>query len=249
MKIRSNEETKWSIEGITLNPGAIVEIPVELEAKFEKFIKLGLISVIDAGNTDKVDVTKKVDQAPKQGPIIQKRVSLNNPTQTIYIEKQDNLNVTIDGGLEDKMITPQVTQTTTQTTQTESKVPVTEDVQEIVTIGDVSKMDDTGSVIIPGKKPGEAKLVSVSELVENKAKEVKDVISEAAQELASLKKEEPIKISDIPDRTQAILAQETNKRKLFIAQLSDVDFLLEIAKCTHDKNIQSIINQRLEELK
>lgn len=244
MKIVSNQPVTWSIEGLTLEPNKVIDLPIDLEDKVAKFIQLGLISIVDVEREDKVDTVKKVEAAPKQGPIIEKRVSLNNPTQAIYIEKQDNLSITVEGDVEPKMSTA----INPSNSEEQPKI-VAEQQDEVVTIGDVNTMSDTGSVILPSKEFGKAKLVSTAEFLEEKTNDIKQVISSAAEELASLKKEEPIKPSEIPERTQKVLSEEANKRKLFIAQLSDTEFLLEIAKCTNDKNIQSIINQRLEELK
>lgn len=243
MKIRSNENTKWSIEGITLEPGVVIELPKRLEEKFEKFIKLGLISVVDADGEEKINQVVKVESAPKKKPTIETKVNLLNPTQKIYIEKQDNLNVVVEEGTESQFDIP-LTPATNETQQ----IKVEED-QESIVVERAGNPRTDGFVLVSGKKPGEGKAYSIEDYVNQQSDSIKQVLADTAKELASLKEEKPAPISDIPARTQEILDQEANKRKMFIAQLSDKEFLVEIATHTNDKNIQSIINQRLEELK
>ena len=245
MKIRSNENTKWSIEGLTLEPGVVVELPKHLEEKFDKFIKLGLISVVDYDGEDKVSTVIKVDKAPEQKPVVTKRVNLLNPTQSIYVESQQNLNVIVESGTEDQLNVPLVP----KESDDNPKVKVIEVDQDPIVVEKNGNPRTDGFVVVPGKKPGEGQAVSVDDYLNKQANSVKEVLENTAKELEALKEEEPKPITNVSERTQVVLDKDANSRKLFIAQLSDKDFLLEIANSTHDKNIQNIISQRLEELK
>ena len=245
MKIRSNENSKWSIEGLILEPGKVIDLPKNLEEKFEKFIKLGLISVVDYDGEDKVNTVVKVDKAPEKKPTIEKRVNLVNPTQSIYVEPQQDLNVVIESGTEDQLNVPLVPKEADEN----PKIKPTELEQETVVVEKHGNPRTDGFVVVQGKKPGEGQALSVEDYLDRQASSVKEVLEKTAKELEALKVEEPKPINNISQRTQEVLNKDVNSRKLFIAQLSDKDFLLEIAQSTHDKNIQSIINQRLEELK
>ena len=245
MKIRSNENTKWSIEGFILEPGVVVELPKHLKEKFDKFIKLGLISVVDYDGEDKVSTVVKVDKAPENKPVIEKRVNLVNPTQTIYVEPQQELNVIVESGTEDQLNVPLVPKEADEN----PKIQVIEEGQEPIVVEKHGDPRTDGFVVVPGKKPGEGQALSVEDYLDKQANSVKEVLEKTAKELEALKVEEPKPISNVSKRTQEVLNKDANSRKLFIAQLNDKDFLLEIAQSTNDKNIQSIISQRLEELK
>lgn len=245
MKIRSNENTRWSIEGFTLEPGVVVELPKHLEEKFDKFIKLGLISVVDYDGEDKVSTVVKVDKAPEQKVIKTKRVNLLNPTQAIYVEPQQNLNVVVESGTEDNLNVP----LTPKESDENPKIQVVEVDQDPIVVEKHGDPRTDGFVVVPGKKPGEGQAVSVEDYLEKQSDSVKEVLANTAKELEALKEEEPKPITNISDRAQVVLDKDMNSRKLFIAQLSDKDFLLEIANSTNDKNIQNIISQRLEELR
>lgn len=245
MKIRSNENSKWSIEGLVLEPGKVIELPKNLEEKFDKFIKLGLISVVDYDGEDKVSTVVKVDKAPEKKPVIEKRVNLLNPTQSIYVESQQDLNVIVESGTEDQLNTPLVPKEADEN----PKVKVTEVEQEPIVVERHGDPRTDGFVVVPGKKPGEGQAIAVEDYLDKQANSVKEVLENTAKELEALKEEEPKPITNVSERTQVVLDKDANSRKLFIAQLSDKDFLLEIANSTNDKNIQNIINQRLEELR
>lgn len=245
MKIRSNENTRWSIEGFTLEPGVVVELPKHLEEKFDKFIKLGLISVVDYDGEDKVSTVVKVDKAPEQKSVKTKRVNLLNPTQAIYVEPQQNLNVVVESGTEDNLNVP----LTPKESDENPKIQVVEVDQDPIVVEKHGDPRTDGFVVVPGKKPGEGQAVSVDDYLNKQADSVKEVLANTAKELEALKEEEPKPITNISDRAQVVLDKDMNSRKLFIAQLSDKDFLLEIANSTNDKNIQNIISQRLEELR
>ena len=245
MKIRSNENSKWSIEGLVLEPGKVIELPKNLEEKFDKFIKLGLISVVDYDGADKVSTVVKVDKAPEKKPVVTKRVNLLNPTQSIYVEPQQDLNVVVESGTEDQLNVPLVPKEADEN----PKVEVTEVDQEPIVVERHGDPRTDGFVVVPGKKPGEGQAITVEDYLDKQANSVKEVLENTAKELEALKVEEPKPITDVSQRTQEVLNKDANSRKLFVAQLNDKDFLLEIAQSTHDKNIQSIINQRLEELK
>lgn len=245
MKIRSNENTRWSIEGFTLEPGVVVELPKHLEEKFDKFIKLGLISVVDYDGEDKVSTVVRVDKAPEQKVTKTKRVNLLNPTQAIYVEPQQNLNVIVESGTEDNLNVP----LTPKESDENPKIQVVEVDQDPIVVEKHGDPRTDGFVVVPGKKPGEGQAVSVEDYLEKQSDSVKEVLANTAKELEALKEEEPKPITNISDRAQVVLDKDMNSRKLFIAQLSDKDFLLEIANSTNDKNIQNIISQRLEELR
>lgn len=245
MKIRSNENTRWSIEGLILEPGKVIDLPKNLEEKFDKFIKLGLITVVDYDGEDKISTVVKVDKAPEKKPVIEKRVNLVNPTQSIYVESQQNLNVIVESGTEDQLNVPLVPKEADEN----PKVQVIEEDHEPIVVEKHGDPRTDGFVVVPGKKPGDGQAITVEDYLDKQANSVKEVLENTAKELEALKEEEPKPISNVSERTQEVLNKDTNSRKLFIAQLSDKDFLLEIAQSTHDKNIQSIINQRLEELK
>ena len=239
MKIRSNESTNWSIEGITLVPGRIVEIADELRPKFDAFIKAGLITIVDS--TERVNNVVKVESAPKkqENSVIQK-TDLLNPTRKIYVEKQDNLNIIVEKGTDPEVNPVEISE--------KNEIKVESQDTEVITAGQNNEVTDTGFVILPGKKPGEGQIKSVDQFIQEKTDAVKQVLSDTAKELDALKQKEPEVKSVIPEHVKQILDMEANKRKVIIANIDDKAALLEIAECTADNNIKNIINQRLEEL-
>lgn len=243
MKVRSTEKTNWSIEGFILEPGKIIDLPKNMEAKVERFIKAGLITVVDPDDSEKIDPVVKVESVPEQSKIVEKRVNLLNPTEEIYIEKTDKLNVIIKDGIEEKPSKPLTPKSQKQEVQS------TEDEQSVLVVDKGEDNLEDGFVVLGKKTPGDGHAISTAKYIESQTDSIKQILADTLQDMSKLQEEEPKAIVEIPERTQVILEQEANKRKMFIAQLKDKEFLLEIAKCTHDKNIQSIINQRLEELK
>ena len=238
MKIRSNMDRVWSLAGIRFEPGMVITFDIlkcndlrQLKAVVEE-IRKGNITVVEQDDYFKPASITKIEQP-----------------QVIKKESQEDIVVVTRGGtFTDEIPKDVLTENTIQS------VPVTIDVEKqsepVVGEGNIKNESSTeaGFVVLPGKKPGEGQLKSVSEVIQEKTDEIADVLKDAAKDLEELNKKEEV-IEQVPEDVDKILKMKANERKLYIAKLDDKELLLKISKYTKVKTILNIINQRLEELK
>ena len=239
MKIRSNIDRVWSLAGIRLEPGVVVNFDIlkcrdirQLKAILEEISK-GNITVVEEDNLFKSKQVTKVE-----------------PVKQIKSEKQDELIVVTKQGTFEDEIPADVLEESKVEKNEVTKIDVEVQSDIAVAEGGIKNEDETGGfVVIPGKKPGEGQLKTVSAVIQEKTDEIVEVLKDATKELADLNKKEDEVIKDIPEDIDKILKMKANERKLYIAKIEDKNLLLEICKYTKVKSILNIVNQRLEELK
>ena len=238
MKIRSNSKNIWSLAGLRLEPGVVVNFDIlkcrdirQLKAVLQE-IEKGNISVVEQDNLFKNQEVKKVQPEP-----IKKEV------------QEDLIVVTKQGTFKDE-IPADVLEESKEVVQEPVKIQVEVQPEVVVKEGGIkNESEETGGfVVIPGKKPGEGQLKTVSDVIQEKTDEIAEVLKDATKELADLNKKEEV-IKDIPENIDNILKMKANERKLYIAKIEDKDLLVEISKYTKVKSILNIVSQRLEELK
>lgn len=240
MKIRSNSKNIWSLAGLRLEPGVVVNFDIlkcrdirQLKAVLQE-IEKGNISIVEQDNLFKNQEVKKVE-----------------PVKQVKSEKQEDLIVVTKQGTFKDEIPADVLEEPKEVVQESIKVQVEVQPEVVVKEGNIKDeaAETGGFVVIPGKKPGEGQLKTVSDVIQEKTDEIAEVLKDATKELADLNKKEDAVIKDIPENIDNILKMKANERKLYIAKIEDKDLLVEISKYTKVKSILNIVNQRLEELK
>lgn len=240
MKIRSNSKVVWSLAGLRLEPGVVVNFDIlkckdirQLKAVLQE-IEKGNISIVEQDNLFKNQEVKKVE-----------------PVKQVKSEKQDELIVVTKQGTFKDEIPADVLEEPKEVVQEPVKIQVEVQPEVVVKEGGIkNESEETGGfVVIPGKKPGEGQLKTVSDVIQEKTDEIAEVLKDATKELADLNKKEDAVIKDIPENIDNILKMKANERKLYIAKIEDKDLLVEISKYTKVKSILNIVSQRLEELK
>lgn len=240
MKIRSNSKVVWSLAGLRLEPGVIVNFDIlkckdirQLKAVLQE-IEKGNISIVEQDNLFKNQEVKKVE-----------------PVKQVKSEKQDELIIVTKQGTFKDEIPADVLEEPKELVQEPVKIQVEVQPEVVVKEGGIkNESEETGGfVVIPGKKPGEGQLKTVSDVIQEKTDEIAEVLKDATKELADLNKKEDVVIKDIPENIDNILKMKANERKLYIAKIEDKDLLVEISKYTKVKSILNIVSQRLEELK
>lgn len=240
MKIRSNMDRVWSLAGLRMEPGVVINFDIlkcrdmrQLKAVLQE-IEKGNISVVEQDNLFKQSVVKKVE-----------------PVKQIKSEKQEDLVVVTKKGTFADEIPADILEEPEVKKNGVTKIDV--EVQSGIAVAQGGIKNETeengGFVVIPGKKPGEGQLKTVNEVIQEKTDEIVEVLKDATKELADLNKKEDEVIKDIPEDIDKILKMKANERKLYIAKIEDKNLLLEICKYTKVKSILNIVNQRLEELK
>lgn len=239
MKIRSNSNVVWSLAGLRMEPGVVINFDIvqcrdirQLKAVLQE-IEKGNISVVEQDNLFKNQEVKKFE-----------------PVKQVKSEKQDELIVVTKQGTFKDEIPADVLEEPKEVVQEPVKIQVEVQPEVVVKEGGIkNESEETGGfVVIPGKKPGEGQLKTVNEVIQEKTDEIVEVLKDATKELADLNKKEEV-IKDIPEDIDKILKMKANERKLYIAKIEDKDLLVEISKYTKVKSILNIVNQRLEELK
>ena len=239
MKIRSNSKNIWSLAGLRMEPGVVINFDIlkcrdirQLKAVLQE-IEKGNISIVEQDNLFKNQEVKKVE-----------------PVKQVKSEKQDELIVVTKQGTFKDEIPADVLEEPKEVVQEPVKIQVEVQPEVVVKEGGIkNESEETGGfVVIPGKKPGEGQLKTVSDVIQEKTDEIVEVLKDATKELADLNKKEEV-IKDIPEDIDKILKMKANERKLYIAKIEDKDLLVEISKYTKVKSILNIVNQRLEELK
>lgn len=239
MKIRSNSKVVWSLAGLRLEPGVVVDFDIlkckdirQLKAVLQE-IEKGNISIVEQDNLFKQSTVIKVQSEP------------------IKKESQEDLIVVTKQGTFKDEIPADVLEEPKEVVQEPVKIQVEVQPEVVVKEGGIKhESEETGGfVVIPGKKPGEGQLKTVSDVIQEKTDEIVEVLKDATKELADLNKKEDAVIKDIPENIDNILKMKANERKLYIAKIEDKDLLVEISKYTKVKSILNIVSQRLEELK
>ena len=239
MKIRSNSKVVWSLAGLRLEPGVVVNFDIlkcrdirQLKAVLQE-IEKGNISIVEQDNLFKQSTVTKVQSEP------------------IKKESQEDLIVVTKQGTFNNEIPADILEEPKEVVQEPVKIQVEVQPEVVVKEGGIkNESEETGGfVVIPGKKPGEGQLKTVSDVIQEKTDEIAEVLKDATKELADLNKKEDAVIKDIPENIDNILKMKANERKLYIAKIEDKDLLVEISKYTKVKSILNIVNQRLEELK
>lgn len=238
MKIRSNSKVVWSLAGLRMEPGVVINFDIlkckdirQLKAVLQE-IEKGNISVVEQDNLFKQSTVTKIQPEP-----IKKEV------------QEDLIVVTKQGTFQDE-IPADILEEPKEVVQEPVKIQVEVQPEVVVKEGGIkNESEETGGfVVIPGKKPGEGQLKTVSDVIQEKTDEIAEVLKDATKELADLNKKEEV-IKDIPENIDNILKMKANERKLYIAKIEDKDLLVEISKYTKVKSILNIVSQRLEELK
>lgn len=238
MKIRSNSKNIWSLAGLRMEPGVVVNFDIlkcndlrQVKAVVEE-IRKGNITVVEQDDYFKPASITKVEQP-----------------QVIKKETQEDIVVVTKGGtFKDEIPTDILNEGNIKSTPV--KIEAEKQSEVVVKEGNIKDEAsiEAGFVVLPGKKPGEGQLKSVNEIIKEKTDEITDVLKDAAKDLEELNKKEEV-IEEVPEDVAKILKMKANDRKLFIAKLEDKELLLKISKYTKVKTILNIINQRLEELK
>jgi len=239
MKIRSNMDRVWSLAGLRMEPGVVINFDIlkcrdirQLKAVLQE-IEKGNISIVEQDNLFKQSTVIKVQPEP------------------IKKESQEDLIVVTKQGTFKDEIPADVLEEPKEVVQEPVKIQVEVQPEVVVKEGGIkNESEETGGfVVIPGKKPGEGQLKTVSAVIQEKTDEIAEVLKDATKELADLNKKEDAVIKDIPENIDNILKMKANERKLYIAKIEDKDLLVEISKYTKVKSILNIVSQRLEELK
>ena len=239
MKIRSNSKKIWSLAGLRMEPGVVVNFDIlkcrdirQLKAVLQE-IEKGNISIVEQDDLFKSKDVVKVEKVKPIKPELQEDL--------VVVTKQGTFKDEIPADILEE---PKVTET--QVTKIDVEVQPEVVVKES---GIKNEFEETGGfVVIPGKKPGEGQLKTVSNVIQEKTDEIAEVLKDATKELESLNKKEEV-IKDIPEDIDKILKMKVNERKLYIAKIEDKELLLNITKYTKVKSILNIVSQRLEELK
>lgn len=240
MKIRSNSKNIWSLAGLRMEPGVVINFDIlkcrdirQLKAVLQE-IEKGNISIVEQDNLFKNQEVKKVE-----------------PVKPVKSEKQDELIVVTKQGTFKDEIPADILEESKSESNEITKIDV--EVQSDIAVaegGIKNEVNEAGGfVVIPGKKPGEGQLKTVSAVIQEKTDEIAEVLKDTAKELEALNKKEEEVIKDIPEDIDKILKMKANERKLYIAKIEDKNLLLEICKYTKVKSILNIVTQRLEELK
>lgn len=240
MKIRSNSKVVWSLAGLRMEPGVVIDFDIlkcrdirQLKAVLQE-IEKGNISIVEQDNLFKNQEVKKVE-----------------PVKQVKSEKQDELIVVTKQGTFKDEIPADILEESKSESNEITKIDV--EVQSDIAVaegGIKNEVNEAGGfVVIPGKKPGEGQLKTVSAVIQEKTDEIAEVLKDTAKELEALNKKEEEVIKDIPEDIDKILKMKANERKLYIAKIEDKNLLLEICKYTKVKSILNIVTQRLEELK
>lgn len=239
MKIRSNSKNIWSLAGLRMEPGVVVNFDIlkcrdirQLKAVLQE-IEKGNISIVEQDDLFKSKDVVKVEKVQPIKPELQEDL--------VVVTKQGTFKDEIPADILEE---PKVTETQV------TKIDVEVQPEVVVKEGGIkNESEETGGfVVIPGKKPGEGQLKTVSDVIQEKTDEIAEVLKDATKELADLNKKEEV-IKDIPENIDNILKMKANERKLYIAKIEDKELLLNITKYTKVKSILNIVNQRLEELK
>lgn len=238
MKIRSNSKNIWSLAGLRMEPGVVVNFDIlkcndlrQVKAVVEE-IRKGNITVVEQDDYFKPASITKVEQP-----------------QVIKKETQEDIVVVTKGGtFKDEIPTDILNEGNIKSTPV--KIEAEKQSEVVVKEGNIKDEAsiEAGFVVLPGKKPGEGQLKSVNEIIKEKTDEITNVLKDAAKDLEELNKKEEV-IEEVPEDVAKILKMKANDRKLFIAKLEDKELLLKISKYTKVKTVLNIINQRLEELK
>lgn len=238
MKIRSNSKVVWSLAGLRMEPGVVVNFDIlkckdlrQVKAVIEE-IRKGNIAVVEQDDYFKPTAVTKVDTP-----------------QVIKKETQEDIVVVTKGGtFKDEIPADILNEGNVEPVSV--KIEAEKQSEVVVKEGNIKDEAsiEAGFVVLPGKKPGEGQLKSVNEIIKEKTDEITDVLKDAAKDLEELNKKEEV-IEEVPEDVAKILKMKANDRKLFIAKLEDKELLLKISKYTKVKTILNIINQRLEELK
>jgi hypothetical protein len=113
---------------------------------------------------------------------------------------------------------------------------------------DILSDNDTGSVIVPGKFPGDGKVVSVEASLAAQFEEAKKVTETLATELQKITPKTPEQKVEYPTDLQNWFTLRHAQKKIELVHTSDITRLNYISEWDKSAKVQKLVAQRLKEL-